>query len=300
MIYRVVLAIGLSLTAMLAMAQPAPKPLWHDPLDFPVPPASVQAEAQAKLRRQSGKAIRDLPQGIRSSINRSMKRIHQNLTAERSQALAQMGIDPHKTGYLTILVSTSMPDNMIAGYAQQAVWTGGVVTFRGIKKGKTIGWFIRHVMKKWIRPGASPTMTLDPRPFSAYGITAVPAIVYTQTPPGQTCNKSTTKTVKQGPNKPPLKYQVCAPADPDSYWKITGAVSVRYALRQFARDGASGAALMLRAATADPYGLEKKPVMLTPDAYAKAAGPGSISDVLHLMGLPPPDGLFSHLRDAGN
>ncbi len=68
---------------------------------------------------------------------------------------------------------------------------------------------------------------------------------------------------------------------------MTGAVSVAYALRQFADAGAPGAKRLLRAVEADPLtGDGRQPLTLDRHAYAQATGPGSIADVMRLMNAP--------------
>ena len=271
-------------TAQAALPVPTPQTgPWKDPLAFPAPASSSERKA---LLEQAHKATQAVPPAIEKSIEASKAKIDRQVLNERSQALHQLGIKSDGVGYLTILVSTSMPQGMLNGYAQSAVWAGGVIAFRGVEPGHDIPWFVTHVMHALVRPGASPSITLDPRVFSAYGVDAVPAIVYSTAEPGTVCAKQVVKTI-QRPKKPPLEYHDCAPADPADYWKMTGAVSVAYALRRFAEAGAPGAKRMLRAVEADPMtGAGRQPLTLDSHAYAQATGPGSIANVMQLMNAP--------------
>lgn len=268
---------------------------WKDPLAFPAPASSTQRKA---ILDRAHKAAASVPQDIRNSIKASKAKIDKQVLNERTEALGQLGIDRRSVGYLTILVSSSMPQVMLNGYAQSAVWAGGVLSFRGVDPGHSIAWFITHVMHSMVRKGSSPSITLDPRVFSAYGVTSVPVIVYSTARPDTLCAKQVVKTLKR-PKKKPLHYHDCAPADPATYWKMTGAVSVAYALRQFAAAGAPGAKLLLRAIQADPLsGMGRQPLMLDRAAYSKAQGPGSLADVLHLMNAPVPQ-LLGSPAEAG-
>jgi len=286
---KLLLLLMLLLTSTARAALPVPVAqtgAWKDPLAFPAPASSVERKA---LLEQAHKATASVPQDIRQSITASKAKIDQQVLTERRQALHQLGIKSDGVGYLTILVSASMPQGMLNGYAQSAVWAGGVIAFRGVDPGHDIPWFVTHVMHALVRPGASPSITLDPRVFSAYGVDAVPAIVYSTAPPGTICAEQVVKTI-QRPKKPPLEYHDCAPADPATYWKMTGAVSVAYALRRFADASAPGAKRLLRAVEADPLtGDGRQPLTLDTTAYAKATGPGSIANVIRLMNAPSPE-----------
>jgi len=276
------LTVGASAPPVSRLSSPSK---WKDPLAFPAPASSSERKA---LLDQAHRATKTVPADIKKSIAASKAKIDQQVLTERAQALHQLGIKTDGVGYLTILVSASMPQVMLNGYAQSAVWAGGVVAFRGVEPGHDIPWFITHVMHALVRLGASPSITLDPRVFSAYGVDAVPAIVYSTVPPGTICAEQVVKTIQRS-KKPPLEYHDCAPADPADYWKMTGAVSVAYALRQFADAGAPEAKRLLRAVQADPLtGTGRQPLTLDAHAYAQATGPGSIADVMQLMNAAPP------------
>ncbi len=176
---RLLLVLLLACLTVGASASPVsrlPSPgKWKDPLAFPAPASSSERKA---LLDQAHRATQTVPADIKKSIAASKAKIDQQVLTERSQALHQLGIKADGVGYLTILVSASVPQGMLNGYAQSAMWAGGVIVFRGVDPKHDIPWFITHVMHALVRPGASPSITLDPRVFSAYGVDSVPAIVY--------------------------------------------------------------------------------------------------------------------------
>lgn len=244
----------------------------------------------------------DTPQEVRDLANRMQQQIDQQMlgaadaqgntrTHERVQALSQLGIPQKGTGYITILVSNSMPMPMIRSYAESAVWVGGTITFRGVTPGQSITAFIQDTMAKLAKPNASPDITLDPRPFAYYDVDAVPAIVYTLTPPEKICPEQVLRPVPRK-GKAPLPLRECLPAKPDTYWKMSGAVSLRYALEEFVHAGAPGADRLLRAIESDPlHGSDRQAAALDADQYKQASGPGSIKALLDLMNAPVPAGL---------
>ncbi|MDR3414765.1 MAG: TrbC family F-type conjugative pilus assembly protein [Nevskia sp.] len=207
---------------------------------------------------------------------------------ERSQALSALGISPADTGYVTILVSSSMPLELLRAYAEQAVWVGGILDFRGINPEHDLKWFMKEVILPLVKSNHSPAVTLDPRPFSAYDVSAVPTVVYSRLPPERICTKEITKSLARDQGKP-LEYRECSPIDSSQYWKISGSVTLTYALDQISTAGAPGAGLLAKAMVADPYfGHSKAAAPLSSDGYAKALGPSNLHDVLDLIQAPDP------------
>lgn len=288
---------ALLLAVGFARAQVQPEPsseaLGSAP-GLPVPSDQTRALVDSAKARAA-----QTPQDVRDLASKMQKQIDQQMlgspdaqgaphSSERVQALAQLGIPQEGTGLITILVSNSMPEPMLRSYAESAVWVGGTLTFRGVTPGETITSFIRDTLGKLSKPNASPDITLDPRPFSAYGVESVPAIVYTLTPPEQLCPEQVLKPVPRK-GKAPLPVRECAPAKPDTYWKMTGAVSLRYALEEFVHAGAPGADRLLRAIESDPlHGTDRNVAALDADQYKKASGPGSVKALLDLMHAPVP------------
>jgi type-F conjugative transfer system pilin assembly protein TrbC len=151
--------------------------------------------------------------------------------------LAEMGVPSPGTYpyHLYILVSDSMPEGLIRSYALDAIQTGAQIVVRGIKPDETI----QQATQKWAKlalrsDGASPGISIDPRPFSAFQVETVPAIVLATKSVADLC-ESTESTFSITHDTAgalgSLPYKTCLPAPETSYYKITGNVSVPWALK---------------------------------------------------------------------
>jgi type-F conjugative transfer system pilin assembly protein TrbC len=205
----------------------------------------------------------------------------------RAQALSQLGIPEDAVGYVTVFVTSAMPEGMLRSFANQAVWVGGTLAFRGVPPGQKISDFVRAVMLPLAKAPSHPDLIIDPRSFQAYEVTMAPTIVYSIEKRGLICEKEVTRQIERK-NKPPVPINECAPRDPKTYWKISGSVTMYYALEQFAKAGAPGAERLLRAVRSDPiHGGHREIVALSEEQYQKATGPGNLKSVLDLMHRSP-------------
>ncbi len=132
---------------------------------------------------------------------------------------------------LWVLVSTSMPPNMIRQYVEDAAVMDAVVLFRGIPDDMTFGQFVRkHILPMRKRhngkEGAKGLVGIDPRAFDLWRVEVAPTIVWGNPP---VCEKTYIDKHKG--------YQRCSPASPDSYCKIAGSVTLKYADRVFRENG---------------------------------------------------------------
>lgn len=206
--------------------------------------------------------------------------------AEHQTIIREFGLDPKKAGYLYFFESTSMPENLRYEYARDAMWTGGIVVFNGIDKDHDIPWFIKNVMGKLARKDAksSPSISLDSRLFQTFGITAVPAIVYSTVNPQDICMEqhASSFVAKDGQTLP---IHLCNAADPKTYWKITGSVKTQFALEQFAKDGAPEADKLVKIMAVASQGLKPGETM-DAKTYQSAPGPDSIGSAMELMNAP--------------
>ncbi len=212
------------------------------------------------------------------------KDVFDKTMAEHNSIIKQFNLDPQKTGYLYFFESTSMPENMRYEYARDAMWTGGLVVFNGIQNDHDLPWFIKNVMGKLSRPNAhsSPSISLDSRLFQAFGITSVPAIVYSTSNPMDLCeNQRLSSFVTEKGETLPI--HLCNEADPKTYWKITGAVKTQYALEQFAKAGAPEAEKLVRIMAAASMG-QKSDETMDEKTYQAAPGPDSLSSTIQLIG----------------
>lgn len=218
---------------------------------------------------------------IRAVVTSKPRQAMANLVSQRSQVLKLLGIPAGTTGYVYYFVSTSMPGSLLKAYARDAIWDGGILVFRGIVPGHGIGWFLRHVMlrlKHVTVDGSTPTVTIDPNLYDAYGIRVVPALVYTTMRPWETCAHVVSATFVTDNTTVP--YKKCGVEPPSAYWKMSGAVSTWYALSRFRAAGAPGAGKLLKTMQAGyvPAGSKNEAGLTKP-----APGPGNLAAVLNDM-----------------
>lgn len=168
---------------------------------------------------------------------------------KREKVLKFLGITPESTKGLYYFVSWSMPQSLLRAYAQEAMWTGGILVVRGIPDDMNLHQFVAGRAQEILdNKGASANLTIDPRLFAAYEVTAVPTIVYSESIHYVNCKGMETGSVTLQKEKFPLfqedtavEYNKCSPQDPNTYWKISGGVTTDFALRSFMDAGAVGA-----------------------------------------------------------
>ena len=300
--YSLIVMAGL-LSAPVAWAS---TPAHGAPIPGPISPAqAVQRLSPAirKLASPNRLQVRRLESNLSAKLRHTLaaqpQQAMQNLVSQRSQILRLLGVPANKTGYVYYFVSTSMPTALLKAYARDAIWDGGMLVFRGIVPGHGIGWFLRHVMLKLKHvtvDGSTPTVTIDPNLYDAYGVRLVPAIVYSAMQPWETCAQTIPATLVTGGKT--VRYHRCAPEGAKSYWKVSGAVSTWYALSRFHAMGAPGTGRLLRAmrAGAIPAG-SRHEAGLTPPA----PGPGNLAGVLAAInGKAPRESAATLLAPGGN
>ncbi len=170
----------------------------------------------------------------------------QAITGQRDKVLRFLGINPNSSDALYIFVSWSMPLPMLRAYAVEAMWTGADLVFRGIPPGISItDFFLKDLRQIVYDKGASSIISIDPRLFDTYRVSVAPTIVLTTNRNNFTCVNAGKGyvTVK----KKSYSYDLCPPLARNEYWKIAGAVTLGYALRQFEQYGSKGAPVFLKA-----------------------------------------------------
>ena len=274
------------------------------PIPGPISPAQAVQRLSPVIRKLASPnrlQVQRLESSLSARLRRTLaaqpQQAMQNLVSQRSQILRLLGVPVDKTGYVYYFVSTSMPTALLKAYARDAVWDGGMLVFRGIVPGHGIGWFLRHVMLKLKHvtvDGSTPTVTIDPNLYDAYGVHLVPAIVYSTMQPWETCAHTVKTTLVTGGKTVP--YRRCAPEDAKSYWKMSGAVSTWYALSRFHAVGAPGTGRLLRTlrAGAIPAGARREAGLTRP-----APGPGNLASVLAAInGKTPRESVATLLAPA--
>lgn len=252
-----IVAIGLALTSLTVEAQspaappkppdltlvpPEARPLYLDarPEDL----TKLQNEAREFARQITGSMKTtptegDLAEARKTNIVRSGTAIADAaIAADRDAVLKALGISSTKQGNLYIFVSKSMPENLLRSYAKEVMWAGGQLVVRGIPANQTLGEYVReHATSLFRKKGAAVVMSIDPRLFDAYEIDVVPTIVYSEWDEERAlCEVQAEVTIESTD----LTYNRCGKAPSTSFWKVSGSVSLAWALAEFESQGAPG------------------------------------------------------------
>jgi len=147
--------------------------------------------------------------------------------------------EPAERSYnMYIMISSSMPEGLIRSYAFDAIQTGAKLVVRGINPDENVAQAVTRWQQMALREdGAAPPFNIDPRPFNAFQVDTVPTIVLSKEPVHKLC--SATKKMfsishETAGGLGELPYQTCEPAPEGSYYKISGNVSVPWALKTMA------------------------------------------------------------------
>lgn len=150
-----------------------------------------------------------------------------NKVFAENEALRRQQLNLEKEDQLYVFVSRSMPEPLLRSYALDAAYTSAVLVMRGVKKDETLDVFFRGQLMQDLKPdGAGAMVQLDPRLFDAFEVDAVPAIVFTKNSLIDLCATPNSTNVQ------------CEPISSEKYYKITGSVTLKYALDQFIQEGA--------------------------------------------------------------
>jgi type-F conjugative transfer system pilin assembly protein TrbC len=202
-------------------------------------PVSVSEDVlkQAEAMMDTAQTAMDAPEkwGLRDSAEDTLD----SITIPKGEwPLSDIGIpEPGDYPYnLYVLVSANMPEGLLRTYANDAMQAGATLYVRGIEPEETI----QESTMKWSKlavrgDGASPGVSIDPRPFTAFDVKTVPAIVLAKAPIDELCDLSEARfsvSKEAQPGTKTLPFQTCMPAPDDSFYKITGNVSVPWALRR--------------------------------------------------------------------
>jgi type-F conjugative transfer system pilin assembly protein TrbC len=168
-----------------------------------------------------------------------------SVAKDRDNVLKFLGMNPKAPSGLYYMVSWSMPLEMLRSYVAEAMWDGGILVFRGIPDGMDLNTYIHSNMSQLVYgKGASAIISIDPRLFEAYDVQTVPTIVLTTERHQLNCELADKTIVLEGV---PHTYKTCSPLDPKKYWKMEGAVTSDFALREFEKAGSQDATTYLAA-----------------------------------------------------
>lgn len=164
--------------------------------------------------------------------------VNAELLKEKDAALRLLGIDPNQKGKLYIFVSSSMSDELIFSYTRDALWTGATLLVKGVPPGMSLSDFLKKRVSEWVRnKGATAAVDIDPRLFDLFQVTVAPTIVYSESEEPLS-NPACTLRQEEWSGVP---LKSCDEADPSTYWKMEGAVTLVWALDEMIKQGAVGA-----------------------------------------------------------
>lgn len=166
------------------------------------------------------------------------------------------GTLPDSNGRLYYFVSRSMPISLLRAYAAEALYTGGTLVVKGIRRGNTIKEYVEEVVSEFNTADGQVLAALEVNPnlFDMFNVTVVPTTVWTTRlgldDVGAGCeNLPEGATVPQvtltGPDGEPITLDrpTCAQAPADSFYKISGALLTTYVLERFESAGAPAQAM---------------------------------------------------------
>ena len=212
-------------------------------------------EFALKSIENAPKDIKDIAEAIKA---RGQEINDKTIQRERERMAKLAGRDVNAPGHLLYFLSFEMPIEMLRSYALEAMYTGGVIVFRGMKEGRTkLTDFMQKDLSQLMYGANNQNQVgikMEPQLFDAFKITSAPTIVYSENldptycfvPNEWTYNKvereevieNNQKVIKEKTTPMQLKTESCLELDPNKYWKISGAVTTYYALEQFADRGA--------------------------------------------------------------
>ena len=148
---------------------------------------------------------------------------------DREKILNFMGLSETRN-HLYVFVSYSMPEDMIRAYAREALWSGATLIIKGFEEGETFKDFMRDKGLKLINnQGLTSSLQIDPKLFESFAVDYVPTIVLSKEDYTSFCEPSGVKL------HPSNVTEKCKERPSDSYVKISGSVTLDYALEQFSQ-----------------------------------------------------------------
>ena len=154
-------------------------------------------------------------------------------------------------GKLYYFVSRSMPISILKAYAIDAMYTGGTLVVKGVRKGDTLKEYIEEVVSDFNKADGNVLAGLEMNPnlYDMFGVTMVPTVVWTNRTGldeiGSSCENLPDDAVipqieMEGPDNIPvfLEKPICAKLPESTYYKITGVLNTNYVLDRFESAGA--------------------------------------------------------------
>lgn len=192
------------------------------------------------------KAPKDVMDMARTIKSKGSEIANQSMAVEKDKVLKFLGIDPLGETDVYVFITWNMPLEMIRSYVAEAMWAGGSVILKGVPEGRNLKDFITSDLTKLVYDkGASADVRIDPRLWDAYDVKVAPTIVLTKIRTGLICDGNAKKSFEYA--KKQYSYDTCKKMADDQYWKVSGGVTLAWALQTFENNGAKEAAPYLAA-----------------------------------------------------
>lgn len=152
------------------------------------------------------------------------------------QHFEDLGFDFGPEDDLYFFITWSMPKKMIAQYLEDAVSVGATVIVSGVPPEiKTLDEYIVKYIQPIIRDdGLNPQVDINPMLFDSFDIDVVPAVVYSKNVKNICKKESDIDVDYKGTT---LNITKCNKEKEDTFIKMTGATTVKYALEAFLDNG---------------------------------------------------------------
>lgn len=192
-------------------------------------PTPDEVREAGKIARERAVSTEDIEAMVKKSMERAERYMDQarDITGNAKKPHAGMGealsgfklpvASADKRATLYIFISSSMPKTLIQQYMDDAVRYRGTVVLRGLID-NSMRQTINEIQEIVDANDGQGGLSIDPKTFEVFGVNAVPAIVLAEDP-AELCMS-----------------QDCA-IDAPVFDKVTGAISVIYALETFANHG---------------------------------------------------------------
>lgn len=207
-------------------------------LDYYKQANKMQASTSELLQRNPDLMAATKEQGSAGTALAALRSEHDRIGQQLNVAFGSApGMD---AAQLYIFVSSALDDSLIRQYQSQAAWGGANLVFKGPPPGENpLKWFLT-MGQKFRKPGGGTNgIIVDPRLFEMFDVQNVPTIVWTTTPIELQCDS----TQLGGPVSgfpATSKTRQCPLQPSDTFWKISGAVPIDWAMEQFRSKGAPG------------------------------------------------------------
>lgn len=158
----------------------------------------------------------------------------QELASRFAKALKEMGVDVLSDS-LYVFITFEMPEKLIKETLRDAMASGATVVIKGMPAdANSLDEFLARYLKAFRSDkGYNPNLQIDPRLFDVYDITVAPTILWTKEATKDVCQEQEIKSTPYRGRH--FNLRTCVKSD--DYIKISGAVTMSYALDMFLEEG---------------------------------------------------------------